>query len=153
MQVVILTVGKRSDPGVETLVRDYEKRLSGELQILWQYIVPSKSRDALVCRQDDSSAIAKYLKSTDKVVLLDERGEQFDNAAFAREFTRLGSSQGRLVFIVGGAYGVSEALRARANVVWSLSKLVFPHRLMRLILIEQLYRTAMVIKGHPYHHD
>lgn len=135
------------------MIANYEKRLAGDYQILWRYISTANSTNKLKCQNEESNSLLKQITQTDQVVLLDERGEQKDNQAFAELFEQLAGAQGRVVFIIGGAYGVSEALRRRANFVWSLSKLVFPHQLIRLILIEQLYRTVMVIKGHPYHHD
>lgn len=132
---------------------DYQKRISHDYQVQWQYLGASKSSDKLQCQNKESSNILKQFAPTDQVVLLDERGEQKDNQAFGEVFGRLASAQGRLVFVIGGAYGVNETVRQRANFVWSLSKLVFPHRLIRLVLIEQLYRTVMISKDHPYHHD
>ncbi len=152
MQIVILSVGKQPEPAIQVLIDDYQKRLSSDYQLQWQYLGASKSSDALRCRNEESDNILKQITTTDQIVLLDERGEQKDNKAFAEVFERLASTQGRLVFVIGGAYGVNEVLRQRANFGWSLSKLVFPHRLIRLVLIEQLYRTAMVVKNHPYHH-
>lgn len=153
MQIVILSVGKRPESGIQALIDDYEKRFAREYQVQWQYLSASKSNDKLQCQNEESNSLLKLLMPTDQVVLLDERGEQKDNQEFAEVFGRLASAHGRLVFIVGGAYGVNEALRGRADFLWSLSKLVLPHRLIRLVLIEQLYRTVMVAKGHPYHHD
>jgi 23S rRNA (pseudouridine1915-N3)-methyltransferase len=153
MQIVIVAVGKRSEASIESLVLEYQKRLAKDYQIEWKYVPASSSSDSELCRAEESTAIFNQLKPNDQVILLDERGEQKDNQGFAEVFQRLASMQGRLVFIIGGAYGVSELLRQRANFVWSLSKLVFPHRLIRLILVEQLYRTVMITKDHPYHHD
>jgi 23S rRNA (pseudouridine1915-N3)-methyltransferase len=153
MQILILSVGKRPEPTIQTLINDYEKRLSREYHMEWHYLNASKSSDKAQCQNEESDSLLKQVNAGDQVVLLDERGEQKDNQAFAGVFERLASAHGRLVFIVGGAYGVNDTLRQRANFVWSLSNLVFPHRLIRLILIEQLYRTVMVVKNHPYHHD
>jgi 23S rRNA (pseudouridine1915-N3)-methyltransferase len=146
MQILILSVGKRPEPAIQDLITDYEKRFSREYQVRWQYIASSD-------QDNESDLILKQLLTNDQVILLDERGEQKDNKSFANVFERLAGSQGRLVFIIGGAYGVHEAVRQRANFIWALSKLVFPHRLIRLVLIEQLYRTVSVMNGHPYHHD
>lgn len=153
MQILILSVGRRPEPGIEALISDYQKRISHQYQVQWQYLDASKSSDKLQCQNEESSRILKQIAPTDQVVLLDERGEQKDNQEFAEVFGRLASAHGRLVFVIGGAYGVNGTLRQRANFVWSLSKLVFPHRLIRLVLIEQIYRTIMVAKGHPYHHN
>lgn len=153
MQILILSVGKRPERAIQELISDYEKRLFREYQVQWQYLTSSGSNERAQAQHEESEQILKQLTSSDQVVLLDERGEQKDNQAFAQVFERLAGTHGRLVFVIGGAYGVNDSVRERANFVWSLSKLVFPHRLIRLVLIEQLYRTVMVTKGHPYHHD
>ncbi len=153
MQIVILSVGKKSEQTIESLIDQYEKRLGREYQITWQFVPASRSADERICRREDSEALSKYIKDTDSVVLLDERGQQFDNKAFADVFEGLATRQGRTVIVIGGAYGVTDEFRNTANVVWSLSNLVFPHRLIRLIVMEQLYRTIMITKGHPYHHE
>lgn len=153
MQIVILSVGKKSEQAIESLINDYEKRLGREYQIVWQFVSGSRSTDEVTCRREESESLSKYIKETDSVVLLDERGRQFDNKTFADVFKGLASQHGRIVIVIGGAYGVTEEFRSSADVVWSLSNLVFPHRLIRLILMEQLYRTIMITKGHPYHHE
>lgn len=122
-------------------------------QISWQFVSGSKSSDETICRREDSTSLSKHLKDNDKVILLDERGRQFDNRAFATAFEELSLSKGRVVFVIGGAYGVTKEFRDKSSLVWSLSPLVFPHRLIRLVLIEQIYRTIMITKGHPYHHE
>lgn len=152
MQILILSVGKRPEAGIQALIDDYEKRIASEYRIQWRYLNASKSSDKVQCQSEESEQILKQLTPTDQVVLLDERGQQKNNQEFASVFRQLASAHGRLVFVIGGAYGIDETVRQRANFVWSLSKLVFPHRLIRLVLIEQLYRTVMVSKGHPYHH-
>lgn len=153
MQIVILSVGKQSEKSVESLIDEYEKRLGREYQLTWQFVPASKSTDEFVCRREDSDALSRHIKDGDKLILLDERGAQFDNIAFAEHFEKLSTAHGRIVFVIGGAFGVTEAFRARAQLVWSMSSLVFPHRLIRLILMEQLYRTIMILKRHPYHHQ
>lgn len=153
MQIVILSVGKKSEQTIESLINDYEKRLGREHQITWQFVPGSRSTDEVTCRREESEALSKYVKETDSVVLLDERGKQFDNKSFAEVFEGFAARQGRVVLVIGGAYGVTDEFRQTANVVWSLSNLVFPHRLIRLIVMEQLYRTIMITKGHPYHHE
>jgi len=87
------------------------------------------------------------------VILLDERGKEFDSPALSGQFQALMSSGRRVVCIIGGAYGVNDELMARADLTWSLSPLVFPHQLVRLILAEQLYRAQCIATNHPYHHE
>jgi 23S rRNA (pseudouridine1915-N3)-methyltransferase len=95
----------------------------------------------------------KALDERDSVVLLDEKGKELDSPGLASLLEkRLNESTQRLVFIIGGAYGVSEPVRTRANASVALSKLTFPHILVRLILAEQVYRAFTILKGEKYHH-
>jgi len=153
MQICIISVGKESQKELSALQNEYEKRLAPHASISWRLIPASRATDPEQVRSMDSEQIMAQLKPNDSVILLDERGHQQTNEQFALTFEKLSGTQGRLVFIIGGAFGVSEDVRARAQFVWAFSKLVFPHQLMRVMLLEQLYRTYMVQKGHPYHHS
>lgn len=102
--------------------------------------------------QKESELIkARINKQT--TILLDERGQQVDNEQLSQQLSKLHYSSDHLVFIIGGAYGVSEELRSICSFVWSLSRLVFPHQLVRLLLIEQIYRSQTIVDGQPYHHQ
>lgn len=96
----------------------------------------------------------KVIKDTDYVVVLDERGQKFDNISFAKKFEVVLSSGGykRVVFVVGDAYGISAKVKNKANLVWSFSDQVFPHKLFAIMLTEQIYRTLEIINNSPYHH-
>jgi 23S rRNA (pseudouridine1915-N3)-methyltransferase len=87
------------------------------------------------------------------VVLLDERGVSLDSPALALKVDQLATQGKAITFLIGGAYGVTDALRKKADLVWSLSPLVFPHQLVRLILTEQLYRAQQILAGGSYHHQ
>lgn len=91
------------------------------------------------------------LKPHDFVILLDERGRNLNSPELSRLI--LDHTDQHIVIIIGGAYGVTETLHRRADIVWSLSRLVFPHQLVRLMLAEQLYRTQEIARGGSYHHD
>ena len=91
------------------------------------------------------------LKPHDFVILLDERGRNLSSPELSRLV--LDHTDQHIVIIIGGAYGVTETLHRRADIVWSLSRLVFPHQLVRLILAEQLYRAQEIARGGSYHHD
>jgi 23S rRNA (pseudouridine1915-N3)-methyltransferase len=152
MQIVIFTVGKDSSDAVLELQVTYQKRLQPYASIEWKIFSPSKFSEQQQIREDESRALLKALKPSDSVILLDERGAQQTNEEFAKTFERLSGTHGRLIIIIGGAFGVTEALRDKASFVWSLSKLVFPHQLVRVMVLEQIYRTFMVSNNHPYHH-
>jgi len=115
--------------------------------------LPHSSLEGARARQEESERILSRLNTHDYVVLLDERGKMLDSPHLSALITeRLNTSQ-QIVIIIGGAYGVDETIHSRANVIWSLSPLVFPHQLVRLILAEQLYRAQQIENGSAYHHE
>lgn len=151
MNIRIIAVGKPLSAQLAPVVETYEKRLRPYATVEWQ-LLPA-SRDANdAARLDESQRILDKLRPNDTVILLDERGTLQTNTEFAQTFDRLASQHGQLVCIIGGAFGVTDELRRRAQFVWSLSPLVFPHELVRVVLAEQIYRTYMILQGHPYHH-
>lgn len=147
----ILAVGKKHEDWVRAGIERYEKRLKKPFNTEWVLLAHS-ALEGLSARHNESEALLTRLDDEDYVVLLDEVGTAIDSPAVADLLeTNLDRSR-RIVIIIGGAYGVDEMVRKRANFVWSLSPLVFPHQLVRLILIEQLYRGQEIATGRPYHH-
>lgn len=146
--IKILAVGKKVDRNLVDAIDDYQKRLRPPFNVDW-VCVPYSAKDGLEARQNESEALLKHISDRDYVILLDERGKQMTNAELTNELT----THDNVVVVIGGAYGVNDELRQRANVVLSLSKLVFPHQLVRLILIEQIYRSQAIYNGLPYHHE
>lgn len=146
--IKILAVGKKVDRNLVDAINDYQKRLRPPFNVNWVY-VPYSARGGLEARQNESEALLKHVSDDDYVVLLDERGKQITNIDLSNEL----STHKNTVVVIGGAYGVDDNLRQRANLVLSLSKLVFPHQLVRLILIEQIYRSQAIYNGLPYHHE
>ena len=147
MKLVILSVGKEKDELTSPLIKHFELRILRYLPIEWSYI----SHD--VTKEKEGEKIMELLKKEDYVVLLDEKGKDIKTEALAELIeNRMVDSVRRMVFIVGGAYGVSKNVEERANYTWKLSSLVFPHMLVRVILVEQIYRALTIIKGEKYHH-
>lgn len=152
MQITILAVGKSLSSDLQAVASTYEKRLQPMAAVTWKLLPASKTDDQDLSRAYESKQLLDQIKSNETVILLDERGTQLTNEQFAQTFHSLAGNQGKLILIIGGAFGVNEELRNRAQFVWSFSTLVFPHQLIRVMLLEQLYRTMMVHRGHPYHH-
>ncbi len=148
MKITCLTVGKKHDQNFASAIQEYEKRLSAYVNFSFDYIAPSD-------KTKESDQIIKRLHSDDVVWLLDERGTLFDNEKFIKDLEQcqLNSAKKRLVIIVGGAYGINASVRQRSDAILSLSKLVFPHQIVRLLLIEQLYRSFNALAGGKYHHS
>ncbi len=149
--ITIITIGKKHEPWIIDGLERYSKRLRAPWDVKW-VLLPHSSLGGDSAREDESERILKALKPQDYVVLMDERGKMYDAPTLSQLFTDCFTSSRSPVIIVGGAFGVTDDLRARADAVWSLSKLVFPHQLVRLMLIEQLYRSQEIAKGSGYHH-
>lgn len=152
MHQVLLSVGKRHDPALQKAIEEFTSRLNREVETSWHLIKPSGA-DEPTARRAESAAVLDFVRSDDFVVLLDERGREVTSEALAGQYGAWLTRSQRIVFVIGGAYGVDELLRERAEFVLSLSKLVFPHQIVRLVLAEQLYRARMISKNHPYHHS
>jgi 23S rRNA (pseudouridine1915-N3)-methyltransferase len=148
-----LWVGRTERGHVSEGVAHYLERVR-RLARVEETVIPEAGRGGADWQQATESArILAALRPGERVVVLDERGRQLASPAFA---ARLGSwaDQGvrQLVFVTGGAYGLNEAVRQRADLVLALSPMVFPHQLVRLILAEQVYRALSILKGTGYHH-
>jgi 23S rRNA (pseudouridine1915-N3)-methyltransferase len=121
-------------------------------------IIPVPKNAGMLSEMDlkkkEGELILEWLEDKDYLVALDERGKPFSSAGLA-EFmqSRANESTRRLIFLIGGAFGLDERLLKRANLKWSLSQLTFPHQLVRLILTEQLYRAFTILRNEKYHHQ
>lgn len=149
---IILAVGKKHDSWVQEGIERYQKRLRAPFNVEW-ILLPHSSLEGSRARQEESERIISRLTTDHYVVLLDERGKELSSPALSEHLAICFTSAKQVVFVIGGAYGVTDALRQRADMVMSLSQLVFPHQLVRLILIEQLYRAQQISAGGSYHHE
>lgn len=157
MLIEIWSIGKPTDVELAPAISQYLKKLQPwcrtELTILPPPLKGAQPKpEALLAAED--ALIQKRLKPQHYLILLDERGRQLDSPQWAEAFQeRMNAGTKTLVLLIGGAYGVSAALRERADQVWSLSRLVFPHQLVRLIVAEQLYRAFSILNNSAYHHS
>ncbi len=146
MKILIISPGKAHDSTVADGIAQYEKRLHNALPLEWVHPKPSD-------KDTEGAAILKLIKEGDYAVLLDEWGKDIDTPGLARLIdVQMQVGTKRLVFIIGGAFGVSDEVSARADIKIKLSSLVFPHMLVRLIVAEQLYRAHSILSGGKYHH-
>ena len=152
MAIQILAIGKKHESWVAEGVERYESRLKKPFITEWVLLGHSAMNDA-AARQEESERILSRLDARAFVVLLDERGDEIDSPALSKLLDTAFTAGRQITMIIGGAYGVDDRVHQRADLVWSLSSLVFPHQLVRLILAEQLYRAQQIAAGHPYHHD
>lgn len=157
MKITLLTVGKTTFPFVKEGCDIFIKRIKHytsfeSIEIPELKNTSSLSKDQI--KEREGELIMKHIKGTDKVILLDERGKTFSSVEWSREIEReMISGTKAMVFVVGGAYGFSEAVYRRCDAKLSLSKMTFSHQIIRLFFIEQLYRAFTIIKGEPYHNE
>lgn len=151
MTVRILAVGKKHENWVDDGIARYEQRLRKPFDLSWQ-LIPHSAREGDAARSEESDRLLARISRDDFLVLLDERGRNVDSPELARVLRSALDASRPVVLAIGGAYGVDERVRQRADFAWSLSKLVFPHQLVRLIVAEQLYRAQEISAGRPYHH-
>lgn len=151
MSYHIIAIGPKHEPQLRSMIQTYEKRLERFGGVRWS-LLPYGAQADETARKTESTAILAKLRDDDYVILLDERGSKLPSPVLAERLDALRASSKRIVFVIGGAYGVDATLRKRADFVWSLSQLVFPHQIIRLLLVEQLYRSHMILENHPYHH-
>ena len=149
MKIRIIVIGKKHEPWVKSGVERFLERLRPPFTAEFE-IINSSSREGKAARAEESSKVSGILGDDSMVILLDERGKNISSPELSGLITD--NVHRQLVFIIGGAFGVNEQLQQRADFVWSLSNLVFPHQLVRLILAEQLYRAQEISKGSGYHH-
>ena len=157
MKVLFWSVGKSHESFVKEGVELFTKRVSHYYPVEW-FLIPSPKNSAPLSEMDlkkkEGEAVLGFLQKDDHLILLDEKGKLFKTEDLAKLIsTSANKSIKNLVFLIGGAYGVSEAIIKRANVQWSLSTLVFPHQMARLILAEQVYRACTIIRNEKYHHS
>lgn len=145
MNILCITVGKKHEHMYAEAIADFEHRILNYARFDWLYIEPTDTAT-------ESSAILSKINSDDFVIVLDERGKPYTSEQFAGLLEKAeNQSKKRIVFIIGGAHGINETVR-EAGILLSLSNLVFPHQLVRLVLVEQIYRACTIRKGEKYHH-
>jgi 23S rRNA (pseudouridine1915-N3)-methyltransferase len=156
MKIQFWAVGKMHESHVKEGTEMFTKRIGHYYPVEWKIIAPPKNAgllNATDSKQKEGEIVLSLLKKDDYLVLLDERGKQINSEGLA-EFLqqRANESTKNLVFLIGGAFGVSKELLQRSNFKWSLSALVFPHQLVRMLLAEQVYRACTINKNEKYHH-
>ena len=157
MKITLLTVGKTDKDWVKQGIDIYAGRMKHYFPFTIIEIPELKNASSLSedqIKTKEGELILKNIKPTEDVILLDERGREFSSMEFAKVLQDKISYTGKdIIFIIGGAYGFSEAVRQRSNSKISLSRMTFSHQMVRAIFVEQLYRAFTIMKGEPYHHE
>lgn len=157
MKIQFWSVGKAHEGYVEDGITMFTKRIQHYYPIQWQ-IIPTPKNSSTHSIDDlktkEGEQVLKLIQKDDFLVLLDETGKQMQSEGLANVIQNAANASNKnLVFLIGGAYGVDTGVKKRANIIWGLSTLVFPHQLVRLILAEQVYRACTIIKNENYHHS
>lgn len=156
MKIALCTLGKSHDSYVQEGILLFTKRLSKYFAVEWQIIPIPKNATLLPeaeMKQREGESILALLKEDDYLVALDERGKNLTSEGLSKLLAqRADSGTKRIVFLIGGAYGLDNAVLAKAKFQWSLSSLTFPHQVVRLLLAEQLYRACTILRNEKYHH-
>ncbi len=157
MKITLLTVGKTDKDWVKDGLDIYVSRLKHYIPFSIVEIPELKNVSALTKDQiktREGELILKSIRPNDDLILMDERGKQYSSVEFAKVLQDKISYIGKdIVFVIGGAYGFSEAVYNRANSKISLSKMTFSHQMVRAIFAEQIYRAFTIMRGEPYHHE
>lgn len=156
MKTELLLVGKTNDKHFQAGIDDYCNRIGYYMPFNITVIPELKNTKALSEAQQkekEGELILQHIQSGDKVVLLDEHGKEFRSIEFASWIERQQQFVRKLIFVVGGPYGFSDAVYKRADDKISLSRMTFSHQMVRLVFTEQIYRACTIIKGEPYHHE
>ena len=156
MKFQFWSIGKTHESYVNEGIDIFTKRLGNYYPVSWQIIPSVRNAGKLSeteLKNKESELILSQLKKEDYLVLLDERGKQITSVQLADFLQkRANESEKNIIFLIGGAFGVAENITKRANFIWSLSPLVFPHQIVRLLLAEQIYRACSINRNEKYHH-
>lgn len=153
MKILLLLVGKTSEVYLKEGIEVYLKRLTNYISLSQGVLALSPAKDKRIAIEEESKSIQSKLLPGDFIVVLDESGSEVGSRQLAGMFQKwMVNGIGRVVFIIGGPFGISPALKQKANLILSVSKFTFTHQMVRLILVEQIYRAMTIIKNESYHH-
>ncbi|NIJ46190.1 23S rRNA (pseudouridine1915-N3)-methyltransferase [Wenyingzhuangia heitensis] len=157
MKIRLLAIGKTDDKNLIQLIENYQNRLKHYIKFELDIIPDIKNVKNLSENQQkekEGELILKRLNPTDELILLDEKGKDFRSVTFADYLQKkMNAGIKELVFVIGGPYGFSETVYKTAKGKISLSKMTFSHQMIRLFMVEQIYRGFTILKNEPYHHE
>ena len=156
MKIKLLVVGKTSNTFIKSLISDYEDRINHFInyEIIKINLKKNKNISEKEIKKKEGIKILDRIEKKDYVVLFDENGKEYSSVEFS-EFikNKITNFSKKIIFVVGGAYGFSDDIYVRSNSLISLSKMTFSHQMIRIFILEQLYRAFTIINNHPYHNN
>lgn len=158
MKITVITVGKIKEKYLKDAIAEYTKRLSKYCKLEIVEVADEKTPDHVsetvedAIRAKEAERILKYVKDDAHIITLEIQGKQLTSEELAEKIEKLGvQGTSHIIFIIGGSIGIGEEVLQKSNFALSFSKMTFPHQLMRVILLEQIYRSYRIISGEPYH--
>ncbi|MEM7485950.1 MAG: 23S rRNA (pseudouridine(1915)-N(3))-methyltransferase RlmH [Bacteroidota bacterium] len=157
MQITLIAIGKTDSRELSNLITIYEERLKHYVKfelIIIPDIKNSKNLSEVLQKQKEGELILKHCKPSDTLILMDEKGRQLSSVEFSTFLQKkMNSGIKNLVMVIGGPYGFSESVYKRCDTKMSLSKMTFSHQMVRLFIVEQIYRGFTILRNEPYHHQ
>jgi 23S rRNA (pseudouridine1915-N3)-methyltransferase len=157
MKIKLIAIGKTDDKNLHALIQSYEQRLKHYVKFEMKIIPDIKNSKNLWKEQQkekEGDLLLKEIQATDQLILLDVNGKEYGSLEFSKFMQKkMNSGIKQLVFVIGGPYGSSEKVCKKANGKVSFSKMTFSHQMIRLFVVEQIYRAFTILKNEPYHHE
>ena len=155
MKFLLLNVGKTNDKNIDSAIIEYNRKIQYYTSFDIKNLIIKKNNSLIdKVKKNESEAIKKFINNNDYVILLDSHGTSFNSVDFSKKISKLMiSSIKRVVFVTGGAFGFHDEIYEIANEKISLSQMTFTHQMVRLIFVEQLYRSFTILNNQPYHHN
>ena len=153
MKFCIWTFGKKNEDYVQLGIENFTKRVSKYYPIEWSLMDTCTDKDKAIILKKESNLVLPKLMPEDLLIVLDEKGNNYSTIQLTNLIqSKFNQSYKRIIFLIGGSYGIDKSVHQKADIIWSLSNLTFPHQLVRLILIEQMYRVCSILANEKYHH-
>lgn len=155
--IKLIAIGKNKDKALQNLENEYKKRLSAfnKVEVIEVKDEPNdnaqRENEARLIKEKEGNRVLEKIKDNDYVILLDLHGKMFSSEEFSSKMDSLQSTNPNLVFVIAGSLGPSDKLVQRSNLRWKLSDLTFTHLMTRVLVLEQIYRSYMIINGRNYH--
>ena len=157
MKIKLLAIGKTDNPQLIKLIDEYQNRLKHYIKFEFEIIADLKNAkkiSEIQQKEKEGELILSKLQKTDHLILLDEKGQHFTSIEFSKYLQKkMNMGLKQLVLVIGGPYGFSEAVYKKSTGKIALSKMTFSHQMIRLFIVEQLYRGFSILKNEPYHHE
>jgi len=156
MQIDLIAIGKRMPTWIESGFKEYAKRLPKNINFKLIEITPAirgKNNSAEYYKQKEEENINAALSRDSLMIIFDEHGKSISSQSLAKQLQTWNDEQQHISLIIGGPDGLSDAIKKKANQTWSLSEMTLPHGLVRVMVVEQLYRAWSITQNHPYHRE